>query len=134
MRNFYKTYPTLPKDNAALSWSHYRNLVSVKNDETRKYLEDLTLTKKIGADELQKKISKSKPRTKKSASGKLKFERGKLFTYKLKKFSDSSATFVDCGFGVFAEIKTNLKTDGEIVASVKKMNQTRRKLLTKRFT
>ena len=127
MRSFYKTYPTLPQDNAALSWSHYRNLISVKNDETRKYLEDLTVTKNLDTKELQSKISKSKPRAKSTAKSpknssnkKLKFERGKLFTYKLKKFSDSPSSFVDCGFSVFTEIKTSFKTDGEIVTSVKK--------------
>lgn len=123
MRSFYKTYPTLPQDNVALNWSHYRNLVSVKNDETRKYLEDLTVRENLDTKELQSKISQSKPRVKSaknSSNKKLKFERGKLFTYKLKKFSDSPSSFIDCGFSVFTEIKTSFKTDGEIVESVKK--------------
>ena len=97
MRSFYKAYPALPKETTTLNWSHYRNLASVKNDETRKYLEDLTATENLGAKELQKKISKSKPHSKKnSATGKLNFERGKLFTYALTKNGE-----VDLGFNVF---------------------------------
>ncbi len=121
MRAFYKAYPSLPKEESGLKWSHYRSLVSVKDSEKRKYLEDLTVTEKLGAKDLQREISKSKPRVKKNYAGeKLSVTRGKVFTYKLAKFSDSSASFVDCGFKVFAEIKTSLKTDGEIVESVKK--------------
>ena len=103
MRSFYKAYPTLPKSENGLNWSHYRNLVSVKNEEKRKYLEDLTATEKLGVKSLQREIAKSKPRAKKIYSGeKLKVTRGKVFTYKLAKFSDSPASFVDCGFKVFA--------------------------------
>lgn len=105
MRSFYKTYPTLPKNNVALSWSHYRNLVSVKNDETRKYLEDLTVRKNLDTKELQSKIAKSKPRvkstaksSKNSSNNKLKCERGKLFTYTLTKAGEA-----DLGFNVFLE-------------------------------
>ncbi len=121
MRSFYKAYPVLPKEERGLNWSHYRNLVSVKDVEKRKYLEDLTLTNKLGVNNLQREISKLKPRAKKIYSGeKLKVTRGKVFTYKLVKFSDSSSSFVDCGFKVFSEVKTSFKTDGEIVESVKK--------------
>ncbi len=121
MRSFYKAYPTLPKSENGLNWSHYRNLVSVKNEEKRKYLEDLTATEKLGVKSLQREIAKSKPRAKKIYSGeKLKVTRGKVFTYKLVKFADSPASFVDCGFKVFSEVKTSLKIDGEIIESVKK--------------
>lgn len=60
MRSFYKTYPTLPKNN--LNWSHYRNLVTVKDGEKRKLLEDLALTEQLGAKDLQRAITQSKPR------------------------------------------------------------------------
>lgn len=121
MRAFYKAYPILPASENGLNWSHYRNLVSVKDSEKRKYLEDLTVTEKLGVKSLQREIAKSKPCAKKIYSDeKLKVTRGKVFTYKLVKFADSPATFVDCGFGVFSEIKTSLKIDGEIIESVKK--------------
>ena len=123
MRSFYKAYPKLPKDENGLKWSHYRNLASVKDDEKRKYLEDLTLTNNLGAKDLQSEITKSKPEAaKKPASQKLKFQRGKLFTYKIKNYSDTPASFVDCGFHIFSEIKSPVKNDGEVFESVKKGN------------
>lgn len=113
MRSFYKAYPKLPKDENGLNWSHYRSLASVKDQEKRKYLEDLTATNNLDSNQLAREITKSKPRVvKKSAAKKLKFERGKLFTYKIRKFSDTSAAFVDCGFNVFNEIKSTVSGDG----------------------
>ena len=60
MRSFYKSYPTLPKAENDLSWSHYRNLITVKSAEKRKYLEDLTVENDLGADRLQDEITKTK--------------------------------------------------------------------------
>jgi hypothetical protein len=120
MRSFYKSYPVLPKPESGLHWTHYRNLISVKDEEKRKYLEELTISKRFGANNLQREISKSKPRPQKNFVKKLSVTRGKVFTYKLAKFSDSSESFVDCGFKVFTEIKTSFKNEGEIFESVKK--------------
>jgi endonuclease YncB( thermonuclease family) len=122
MRNFYKTYPVLPAKEKGLNWSHYRNLLVVKSDERRKYLEDLTAEKKLGVHSLQKKISATNARRKKKSkpkNQKLKFNRGVLFTYKLVKLAGSKKTFVDCGFNIFTEIKTSLKGGDEVVSSVK---------------
>ena len=106
MRNFYKTYPVLPAKEKGLNWSHYRNLLVVKSDERRKYLEDLVVEKKLGSNELQRKISaekKVKRKKLKPKSQKLKFTRGVLFTYKLAELRGSEKTFVDCGFNIFTE-------------------------------
>ncbi len=122
MRAFYKAYPTLPKNENDLSWSHYRSLASVKNDETRKYLEDLSVENHLEANELQKEISKTKPRVVKAAPKKmaqLTCKRGKLFTYKIAALPASEKIFVDCGFNIFTEIKTSLKAE-ETVELVKK--------------
>ncbi len=122
MRSFYKSYPVLPAKDKGLSWSHYRNLLVVKSDEKRKYLEDLVVEKKLGSDELQRKISaekKVKKKKSKPKNTKLKFTRGVLFTYKLAWLAGSEKTFVDCGFNIFTEIKTSLKGDGEVVESTK---------------
>lgn len=121
MRSFYKAYPKLPKNENGLNWSHYRNLATVKNEGKRKYLEDLTITNDLNSKELANEISKSKPHSlKKSPTQKLKFTRGKVFTYKIKKFPDTPASFVDCGFYIFSEIKTDIKNDAEVLESVKK--------------
>ena len=97
MRSFYKTYPTLPKNN--LNWSHYRNLVTVKDGEKRKLLEDLALTEQLGAKDLQRAITQSKPRARpKKIPTKLKITRGKLFTYTTTKDGE-----IDLGFNILLE-------------------------------
>ena len=99
MRSFYKTYPTLPKNN--LNWSHYRNLVTVKDGEKRKLLEDLALTEQLGAKNLQRAITQSKPRARpKKIPTKLKITRGKLFTYTTTKEGE-----IDLGFNILLEKK-----------------------------
>ena len=117
MRNFYKTYPTLPKDESDLSWSHYRSLATVANEEQRKQLEDLTVKNNLRANDLQHEIAKSKPRKRKT--NKLAVTRGQLFTYKLATFPDSKASYIDCGFNIFSEIKTKFTGEG-VFQSVKK--------------
>jgi endonuclease YncB( thermonuclease family) len=97
MRSFYKTYPTLPKNN--LNWSHYRNLVTVKDGEKRKLLEDLALTEQLGAKDLQRAITQSKPRARpEKILKKLKATRGKLFTYTTTKEGE-----IDLGFNILLE-------------------------------
>jgi endonuclease YncB( thermonuclease family) len=124
MHSFYKTYPTLPKAKKDLSWSHYRNLIAVKNDEKRQYLEQLTIENNLGTDQLQRQISKANARKRNYASSKkvtkISCQRGQLFTYKIVTLPNSAATFVDCGFSIFSEIKTSLKGDDSVVASTKK--------------
>lgn len=118
---FYKTYPVLPAKEKGLNWSHYRNLLVVKSDERRKYLEDFTAEKKLGSNDLQKKISgegKSWQKIPKPKNKKLKFNRGVLYAYKLAKLQGSRKTFIDCGFNIFTEFKASLK-DEEFVLSVK---------------
>ncbi|MBU6141050.1 MAG: hypothetical protein KGP29_05820, partial [Proteobacteria bacterium] len=109
MRSFYKAYPTLPKNN--LNWSHYRNLVSVKDSEQRKLLEDLALTEQLGVKDLQREIVKSKPREQpKKLTTKLKFTRGKLLTYSLTKDGE-----VDLGFNIFVLRASCVVLGGESV-------------------
>lgn len=98
MRSFYETYPKLPQENDKLNWSHYRVLSGVKNDESRKYLEDLTQQKNLDAETLRKKVKKSRIseirdgsalRQKTATPKKLTPKRGQLFCYKLTKIENS---------------------------------------------
>ncbi len=127
MRSFFRAYPALPAQEKDLSWSHYRSLASVANAETRKRLEDLTITEALGADKLASKISKIKQDAKTRRENiaakkitKLSVRRGRLFTYKIAVSPHSKKTLIDCGFNIFAEIKTTLKNDGAVIESVKK--------------
>jgi endonuclease YncB( thermonuclease family) len=123
MHAFYKTYPKLPSEKAALSWSHYRNLIVVRDAQTRAQIENLVVEKNLGSDKLQQEISKTKKVKKKSVrrkdedgAVKLRVTRGQVFNYKI-----SGAAEIDLGFNVFVEVKHAFKT-GEIV-TVKKLGE-----------
>lgn len=135
MRNFYQTYPQLPKDEDALNWSHYRVLSGIKKADERKYLEDLTKQNNWAVNTLQQEINKSKEQTIKSSPTNNKTQkqktkpnptnkklypiRGNLFSYSLISFDNNKKTYIDCGFNIFKEIETNLK-DSQIVDVIKK--------------
>jgi endonuclease YncB( thermonuclease family) len=129
MHAFYETYPTLPKSENDLSWSHYRELAAIKSAERRKIFEELTVKNNLNSDQLQQAISEKKPRTKieqklrdtknsKPKPTKLKVARGQLFTYKIANLEDSDATLIDLGFNIFTDTKSKLPAD-TIVATKK---------------
>jgi len=127
MRRFYKAYPTLPKAENNLNWSHYRNLSAIASKETRQRLENLASVENIGSNKLSSKIARIKSKAKKRREKnevkkitKLSVRRGRLFTYKIVTSDHSGKTLVDCGFNIFTEIKTSLKADGATVESAKK--------------
>lgn len=95
MRAFYKAYPQLPKDETGLNWSHYRNLSSIRDEEERKQLEDLTKTQNLDGEELRQKISQNKA-TKKVKPSKLRVTRGRLFTC-----AKNEKGQIDLGFNIF---------------------------------
>ena len=125
MRNFYKTYPELPKDNASLNWSHYQKLSRIKRVSERKYFEELVLEKNWDVARLEKKVievqkrelqkisqrnsaknsNKAKINSTAAEIPKLKPTRGKLFAYPLIKIPSTGKTYVDCGFSIFREVK-----------------------------
>ena len=98
MHSFYKTYPKLPSEEKALSWSHYRNLISVKDAETRAQLEGLVIEKNLGTDKLQQRIGATKKIKKKNLTTKLRVTRGKISTYTFTKSGE-----IDLGFNIFLE-------------------------------
>ena len=117
MRTFYKSYPKIPAENKSLSWSHYRSLIAVKDQETRQQLENLVVEKSLGSNRLQKEIAVTKKQKKKSATKKsgeknlpLKVTRGKLGTYTVNQEGE-----VDLGFNVFVvtskKVKASEKSD-----------------------
>ena len=104
MHNFYKTYPKLPSEEKSLSWSHYRNLIAVKDAETRTQLEDLVIEKNLSTDKLQRAIGGTKKVKQKNSAEKiikkLRVTRGKLFTYTNTKDGE-----IDLGFNILLEKK-----------------------------
>lgn len=123
MRTFYKTYPKLPRDDSKLNWSHYRVLSGIKDEDRRQYLEYLTREENLTAEKLRKKIKKMrKPQVvdpEKIEAKKLKFNRGKLFCYKLIDVAELDVTCVDCGFGIFHQLEKKLPKDAKIIETIK---------------
>jgi hypothetical protein len=119
MRAFYKAYPKLPESN--LNWTHYRNLIAVKNEEKRQFLENLSEQNSLSVKDLQaeikkeKKLEKTKVATKKPI--KLSFNYGRLWSYKIQEVEGEK--FLDLGFNVSRKILSDFK-DGELVETVKK--------------
>ena len=122
MRAFYKAYPTLPVAENDLSWSHYRNLAAIENDEKRQIFEELTVKNNLSSGDLQLAVADSKASEKKKikpkTNTKLTRPQAQLFTYKIVEQLGFVGKKIDLGFSIFAEIKTKFK-DGEIVESQK---------------
>lgn len=144
MRNFYQSYPTLPKDDNKLNWSHYRILSGIKKDQERKYFEDLTKEQGWGTNRLQSEVAQSKnilaknnkeelpngkfPKNdaknsnskKNSVIAKLSAKRGQLFSYPLIKLEDADKSCIDLGFNIFREVKEDLPKTSTIEVIKKK--------------
>ncbi len=122
MHAFFKAYPELPGEESSLSWSHYRNLVSIEDETKRKLLEDLAVKTNLSSNDLQRKISvaNSKKKQKTVASRKLYLARGQLFTYSL---NDDGA--VDLGFNTFLNhqsgVKISAKSDYTYLAQLERV-------------
>lgn len=111
MRLFYKTYPDLKEKKINLNWSHYRALITIKDQKERQYFENFALENALGSNDLRLEISRNKDKEIKivKTSKQLYPKRGELFNYKLTTLAGSNKKFVDCGFKVFIEIETSLK-------------------------
>ncbi len=145
MRNFYKSYQTIPEDDARLNWSHYRVLSGIKKSDEREYLENLVKENSWNSDRLQEEVKKAKTEnklmledssgeasqsnkktsTQKNLSAKpLTPVRGKLFSYSLTKFSGVDESYFDLGFHVFRrvgnELSVGLEKNGQVVEVSKK--------------
>ena len=130
MHKFYKTYPNLSQNNH-LSWSHYRNLLTIKSDDDRQYFEHLIQTQQLPVRQLQQEIKKlipaathnksAKAKLSKKPSTKLTVTRGNIFHYKITTLENSPTKYVDCGFNIFHEISTPLSS-GDMAQSSKSNN------------
>ncbi len=126
MRNFYKTYPKIPKDDERLNWSHYRILSEIKKSDERKYLENLVKQNGWNDCDLQEEMNKIKSQLvvknkvsnleekknlviqKENVVQKITPTRGKLFSYQIVKIEGVADFFFDCGFGVLKKMDVKL--------------------------
>lgn len=131
MRGFHRSYPALPSKDKALTWSHYKALLNIKDGDERQYFEDFATKSKLGYRELQSEIKKANQlekarakKEKKHEDAKLKFTKGEIFTYKMVRINASKNMFLDLGFKVFMDTARNAEfeeefAENDIVKSVK---------------
>ncbi len=132
MVQFYKEFPKYAA-RRELSWTHYKELLPVKDREKRleyidKIKEDSLSVRELReliTDEEQKQAPVSDTKPKKE---KLSFLRGIPFVYKIKRIDclkpDNSRLVVDCGFNIFTGVDiTNLNDfSPDQTVLVKKLN------------
>jgi hypothetical protein len=119
MHSFFKAYPSLPSASEAITWSHYKVLVAINDEEKRRDLENLIEQEQLPVATLQRRVSKSKKLEKtqnKEEIPTLAFKRGKLFSYKVAVIEGEK--FLDLGFNIFKEFSGNF-AEGELIESVK---------------
>lgn len=59
MRRFYLTYPKIPDTSGILGWSHYCELITIKEEIKRKFYEKETINSKWSVRELRRQIETS---------------------------------------------------------------------------
>ncbi len=120
MHSFFKSYPVLPDDN--LNWSHYRVLSGIKDQDRRKYLQEMTIKNSWASNILELEVKKLKDADKikdVKTNKRLVPVRGRLFTYPLiNNPTNKEQKFIDCGFNVFKDVKTDIEV-GTTIKSVK---------------
>ncbi|HBR14407.1 MAG TPA: hypothetical protein DD723_02545 [Candidatus Omnitrophica bacterium] len=99
---FYRAYPILARG-PELTWSHYRALMAIKNQEERKRLEKEVVEKKWDAGKLQEHLRRQRAQeaVKSDPSGavpQLKCSRGRLNLWRLITVPQREGLFLDLGF------------------------------------
>ena len=136
MRRLYKIY-SIPQTSGELEWSHYKLLLSIKEENKRGFYEKQVVERNWSIRQFQKILRHDKiklttfrfkrPFQKKDeATPKLNLTRGSLYTYKLIKpkyiVSTDNPLVVDCGFYISRALPLNGLTnpkDKDIVESAK---------------
>ncbi len=134
---FAKTYPKFPivHGREQFKWSHFRELITISDENERKYLEEQIKRNAWTSDELIARIHAQKPAASKNLS-QIAVEnpvkeklltplRGELFTYKIiERPSVSNPTqkvlLLDLGFGIFRNLDSRVISQfksGDIVCS-----------------
>ena len=130
---FYRQFPILDSS-PKLTWTHYRSILSVGNKAKRKRILQKAKTKKLTVSELQKEMKQACSATidvpnvsskyselKDKRKFRLRFKRGKLFTYKVLEVTRKSVV-LECGFRVWRRVPILSRSlnVGDIVEVIKK--------------
>ena len=100
---FYRAYPKIVNPGSQFKWSHYRQLMKVKDPVQRNLLARTVRQKKLNKRQLENLIKKGRNRPSAkmadSPARKLTPLKGELYTYKIAAAEDGAA-LIDCGFEV----------------------------------
>jgi len=100
---FYNTYRSIPAPGQELSWSHYRQLITIKDPQKRKQLEEQFQKKEFDTHKSQSFLNfkKAQSAPKDEAISRLAFSRGRLSVYAVAEGTDSDdGILLDLGFRV----------------------------------
>jgi len=117
---FYHQFP-IPSGRTQLTWTHYRALISIKDQNNRERLLKKTVERHLNTSQLDKEIRQlkskqfSKPPSSRSvildskAVAQSQSDRGHLYTYRLNEegviLPIKDHVVVDCGFGVRCQVQ-----------------------------
>ena len=113
--NFFESYPVLPQEHI-LSWSHYRELLSIKDENLRQDLEEKASTQGWNKDQLIAAIKSEKEANNKESNSttknKLTRPTNPTYLYKAKVSNvvdgDTLVLLIDLGFKTFREQRVRL--------------------------
>ncbi|MBN1698878.1 MAG: thermonuclease family protein [Spirochaetales bacterium] len=115
---FYETYPEIVSARRQLTWTHYRILLTVRDEKKRKEYERRVLEEKLSTRELEDLVKEGKEE-KNSKNGNIAEKRGIPFLYRLKKINDTLS--LDLGFRIYKTHTMNGFNEDDII-EVKKEN------------
>ncbi len=107
--NFFKTYPK-PPDNKVLSWSHYRELMTIKDAKTRQELEAKAQTEQWSREKLVAAIRKLQRGSEQNSKLKRPTDPTYLYRAKILEVIDGDTLIldIDLGFQVHKEQRVRL--------------------------
>ncbi|MBN2443613.1 MAG: hypothetical protein JXJ04_19795 [Spirochaetales bacterium] len=102
---FYEMYPKIVNTYSQLTWSHYKLLLAVKDDEKRKEFEQQVIKEDLSVRELKELIKEEKSNGNINNKQILIVKRGLLHIFKLKTLQMDKTTklYIDLGFKIYKD-------------------------------
>ena len=103
---FYETYSSIVSIRAQLSWSHFKLLLHIHDNEQRSKIEQKIIDEKLTSLQLRAYLKQKKLvlGTNSTKGVHLQEQRGEPYVYKLKQLSLASELYLDCGFSVYRKL------------------------------
>jgi hypothetical protein len=123
---FHEMYPEIVSPGTQLTWSHFRLLLTIKQEAKRNEYEKLIIQNKLSKREFKELLDKDKlienqliPDKKRN----LKIVRGTPYIYKLKSLGKNANLYIDCGFNIYINKLNKKEYKEKDIIHVKKINE-----------